>query len=82
MQSERFNTSEVLTMRGVARLAGVSTATVSRTLNSPHVVSEETRKRILSIVLQHRFSINQDARNLSTSKPRRRPMSATNDTHV
>jgi len=37
-------------LRDVARVAGVSTATVSRAMNSPDAVSEELRARVASVV--------------------------------
>jgi LacI family transcriptional regulator len=37
-------------LRDVARVAGVSTATVSRAMNNPEAVSEELRARIASVV--------------------------------
>ncbi len=37
-------------LRDVARVAGVSTATVSRAMNNPETVSEELRARIASVV--------------------------------
>ena len=39
-------------LRDVARVAGVSTATVSRAINNPDIVSEELRARISSVI-QH-----------------------------
>jgi DNA-binding LacI/PurR family transcriptional regulator len=39
----------------VARKAGVSVATVSRALNSPGQVSEETRTRVLAVIDQLGF---------------------------
>lgn len=46
MQSDRT----VPTLEDVAKLAGVSTATVSRCLNSPERVVEATRKKVLAAV--------------------------------
>jgi LacI family transcriptional regulator len=37
-------------LRDVARVAGVSTATVSRAMNNPDAVSEELRERVASVV--------------------------------
>ncbi len=42
--------SEKLTIRDIARLAGVSTATVSRVLNQKPDVDPDTRVRILHIM--------------------------------
>lgn len=39
-----------LGLLGVARLAGVSTATVSNTLNRPHMVSPATRAKVLAAI--------------------------------
>ena len=52
----------------VARLAGVSVATVSRTLARPEVVSEETRTRVLAAVRDTAYSPNISARNLRVRK--------------
>lgn len=48
----------------VARLAGVSTATVSRALSNPQVVSEETRRLVEEAIRQTGYRPNQAARNL------------------
>jgi len=37
------------TIQEVARLAGVSTATVSRSFNSPGLLSKETERRVLEV---------------------------------
>jgi len=44
-----------LTIRDIARLAGVSTATVSRVLNNKPDVDPATRERIMSIVNEQRY---------------------------
>jgi LacI family repressor for deo operon, udp, cdd, tsx, nupC, and nupG len=48
----------------VARAAGVSTATVSRALSHPDLVSAKTRDTVLAAVAQTGYRINHAARNL------------------
>lgn len=57
-------------MEDVARAAGVSTATVSRALNTPELVSERTRQRVLDAIEQLDYKINLAARNLRTNQTR------------
>jgi len=52
----------------VARLAGVSVATVSRTLARPEDVIEETRTRVLAAVRDTGYTPNISARNLRVRK--------------
>ncbi|KJV08754.1 hypothetical protein VZ95_15745 [Elstera litoralis] len=52
----------------VARLAGVSVATVSRALATPDVVSEATRERVLAAVREIGYTPNIAARNLRARK--------------
>lgn len=52
------------TMKDVAQLAGVSTATVSRALMNPNKVSDATKKRIEEAVLESGYAPNSLARNL------------------
>ncbi|SMP33575.1 LacI family DNA-binding transcriptional regulator [Shimia sagamensis] len=54
----------------VARLSGVSTATVSRVLNDPAVVSEATREAVLAAVKQTGYRVNRAARSLRTNTSR------------
>jgi LacI family transcriptional regulator len=49
------------TVRDVARLAGVSTATVSRVVNGTSEVSEETRTKVLNAIATLQFSPNEHA---------------------
>ena len=51
-------------IKDVARLAGVSTATVSRTLASPAKVAENTRQRVMAAVAESGYVANSMARNL------------------
>ena len=56
------------TVRDVARLAGVSVATVSRVLNISGNVSCETRTRVLSAISELRYSPNIHASELGRVK--------------
>lgn len=56
------------TLQDVARVAKVSTATVSRTLSNPNVVSESTRRRVSEAVKVTGYRINRAARNLRTQR--------------
>lgn len=56
------------TLQDVARVARVSTATVSRTLSNPDVVSESTRRRVSEAVKVTGYRINRAARTLRTQR--------------
>jgi len=58
----------VPTLQDVARAAGVSTATVSRCLNAPDRVIEETRKRVLKAVGDLGYAPNFGARALAARR--------------
>ncbi len=53
------------TIRDIARIAGVSIATVSRVLNDRPDVAPETREAVLEVVRQQGFTTNRSARGLS-----------------
>ena len=61
-------TLKTSTLQDVARVAKVSTATVSRTLSNPDVVSESTRRRVSEAVKVTGYRINRAARNLRTQR--------------
>lgn len=56
------------TVKKVASIAGVSTATVSRALNNPDKVTESTRDKVLAAVGKAGYTGNYLARNLRTRK--------------
>lgn len=57
-----------LTIRQVAELAGVSTATVSRVINGRAEVSEQAREAVMRVVRQYGYSTNRSARGLSAGR--------------
>src|SRR4029450_9779066 len=61
----------VATIYEVARRAGVSTATVSRVLSQPQVVSPATRRKVMNAVERLGETPNAAAKNLRTPKTRK-----------
>ena len=59
-----------LTLKDIARMAGVAESTVSRAINNKPGVGEETRKRILEIVRKYNYQPNQLARGLAIKETR------------
>lgn len=53
------------TIKDIARWSGYSTATVSRVLNNPEKVADETKRKIISVIEEHDYKPNQLARNFS-----------------
>lgn len=57
-----------ITIKDVAKLAGVSTSTASLALNNQHGVKPETRDRVMSAAKKLKYRPNQLARGLVTNK--------------
>jgi DNA-binding LacI/PurR family transcriptional regulator len=62
--------AEKITISTVAEHAGVSRQTVSNVLNSPHLVREETRDRVLASVSALGYRMSQAARQMRTGRSR------------
>ena len=58
------------TLADVARLAGVSTATVSHVINGTRAVREETRRAVEAAIKATNYSPNTLARSLATASTR------------
>ncbi|MBN2123260.1 MAG: LacI family DNA-binding transcriptional regulator [Deltaproteobacteria bacterium] len=56
------------TMQEIARMAGFSLATVSRTIHSPHLVKPKTRERILRVMEENRYVYNATAGEFSKKR--------------
>ena len=55
-------------MKEIARIAGTSLSTVSRSLNDNPAISEKTRTRIKEIAANYNFEFNMSARSLATKR--------------
>lgn len=60
--------SKKVTIKDIARIAGVSHSTVSRSLNDSSMISEKTKNMIKKIARDMNFEFNASARSLSTRK--------------
>jgi LacI family transcriptional regulator len=57
-----------VTIRDVAALAGVSTATISRVVNRSGYVSPKTRSAVEAVIRQHGYTASRSARGLSSGR--------------
>lgn len=53
-------------IRDIARLAGVSTATVSHVINNTRYVSDEIKQKVRDVIERNGYTPNAHARNLAT----------------
>lgn len=54
-----------ITLKDIAKLAGVSASTVSRSLNNSSLIPDETRRHVQKVARDHGFAFNASARSLS-----------------
>ncbi|MFO7850528.1 MAG: LacI family DNA-binding transcriptional regulator [Spirochaetia bacterium] len=59
---------ETVTIKDIARIAGVSHSTVSRSLNNSPLISDKTKERIKKIAVDMNFAFNASAQSLSTNR--------------
>ncbi len=59
-----------ITIREIAHEAKVSTATVSRALNAPEKVAEETRQAVMAVIERHHFVMDGVAMSLASRRTR------------
>lgn len=57
-----------MNIKDIAKLAGVSVATVSRVLNHPEVVQLSTRNHVLKVMKEHNYTPNWFARSLNLDR--------------
>ena len=63
-----IGTDKAMTIKDIARLSGVSVSTVSRVLNNRPDVSEESRRRVRSVIENASYIPNNTARDLVKTK--------------
>ena len=68
MGRKRWHVAKELRIADVAKLAGVSTATVSRVLQNPDQVRSKTRDLVIEAVRRSGYTPNSTARNLRTRR--------------
>jgi DNA-binding LacI/PurR family transcriptional regulator len=66
--SSQMEPRNASTLAELAKLAGVSIATVSRSLAGSAMIKNSTRERIVALAQEHGFKINQAARNFRLKK--------------
>lgn len=57
-----------VSIKDIARLSGVSVATVSRVINENGRFSEETRQKVVEVIQKYQYETNSIAKSLRMSK--------------
>ncbi len=58
----------ILTIKELAKIAGLNHSTVSRSLNDSPLISDETKQRVLKLAEEYNFELNANARGMRTRK--------------
>ncbi|QRN85931.1 LacI family DNA-binding transcriptional regulator [Clostridia bacterium] len=59
---------QLITISDIANMAGLNPSTVSRVINHPEMVKDETKKRVQALLIEHNYQPNLLARSLQTKK--------------
>ena len=59
---------EKISMKDIAKLAGVSASTVSRIINNSGQISEKTKKKVFSLMKKYNYTPNMVAKSLKMNK--------------
>ena len=70
MYQQRAHKGNEMNIRKIAERAGVSVATISRVLNHPELVSQETRDHVFAVMEENHYTPNWFARNLNQRQTR------------
>lgn len=60
-----------VTIKDIAKATGLSTSTISRSLNDSHLISDRTKKKVKKVALEMGFHFNENARALSSNRTNR-----------
>ena len=63
-----MNPKEKISMKDIAKLAGVSASTVSRIINNSGQISEKTKKKVFSLMKKYNYTPNMVAKSLKINK--------------
>ena len=64
----RYAGGTELTIKELAKIAGLNHSTVSRALNNSPLISDETKQRVLKLADEYNFELNANARGMRTKK--------------
>lgn len=75
VSQKRAKNTVTITLRQIAKLAGVSLTTASRVINDKPGVKPEVRERVWQVIHEYNYIPNQDARSLAAQRSHKEPLS-------